>query len=65
METGPHLAMESWFGSERARVDRRPRQLYVSIKPDLSKSTFFLVPSKQADTIIICTPQGEKGTIFF
>lgn len=40
-------------------------QRYVAIKLDLSELTFFLVPSRQADTIIICTPQGEKGTIFF
>ena len=25
VETGPRLAMENWFGSESARVDRRPR----------------------------------------
>lgn len=41
--------MENWFGSELARVDRRPlEQLYVAIKLDLSEVTFFLVPlSKQ------------------
>lgn len=49
METRPGLAMENWFGSKLARVDRRPlEQLYVAIKLDLSEVTFFLVPlSKQ------------------
>jgi hypothetical protein len=41
------------------------RQLYIAIKLALSKFTFFLAPSKQADTIMICTPQGEKGYHFF
>lgn len=49
VETRPGLAMENWFGSKLARVDRRPlEQLYVAIKLDLSEVTFFLVPlSKQ------------------
>lgn len=40
-------------------------QLYIAIKLASSKCTFLLAPPKQADTIIICIPQGEKGTISF
>lgn len=40
-------------------------QLYIAIKLASSKSTFLLAPPKQADTIIIRIPQGEKGTISF
>lgn len=36
------------------------RQLHIAIKLASSKSTFLLTPPKQADTIIICIPQGEK-----
>lgn len=65
METRPSLAMENWFGSGPARVDGDLGQLYIAIKLALSKSTFLLAPPRQADTIIICIPQGEEGTISF
>lgn len=65
METRPSLAMENWFGSGPARVDEDLGQLYIAIKLASSKSTFLLAPPRQADTIIICIPQGEEGTISF